>query len=237
MTKQELLKKLKGSILEHDVFLKKYYKRYYPKLCDLLYIIPDKMQIKYRDGREPVAIKEFPKDFDAFCRDCSYSGRHFQSKDEKNTMDEFFNRLINSLDEWLSAFKDDLLKVTSLRLGVYQRKRRSVWRKIWSAFLVLLGIASVFATFFAILELYGNISFGDGKIGAIIGAVGFSVDVLAFIVERFMDMHSSKNLEKDIAVALNGNQAADMEKFEKKYHCVIKDNTIACCGGKIVTDR
>ena len=231
MTKKELLKKLEKSILQHDVSLEGYYKRYYPELKDLLYIIPEDMEIKYRDGREPLAVKNFPKDFNTFCLECIESFRHLPPEGSTNAMEDFLTGLIDSLKEWLSAFKDDLLKVTSLRIGVYQRK--SAKRKIWSVALILLGIVSVAATIFAVMEIYGAVAFGDGKIGAIIGAVGFSVDVLAFVVERFMDMRSSNSLEKDIAAALNGGKATDMERFEKKYRFVFKDNNIACCGSSI----
>lgn len=233
MTKKELLEQIDNSILKNDVLLEGYYIKYYPQLKDLLYIVPAKTKLKYRDGHEPVAIAEFPKDFDAFCRSCTNALKHFPPANNASAIPEierFFLDLIGSLKEWLSSFSDDLIKLSSIRFGVSERRAKR--RKGVAVFLILLGIASVIATVFAILEVYEVGGIGGGKIGSIIGAVGFSVDVLAFVVERIMDMRASTNLENDIVRVLNGEELK-MDEFEKKYQIVIKNNNIACCGSQI----
>lgn len=103
-------------------------------------------------------------------------------------------------------------KVNSCKQGWRQRKRAV--KIVCTIVFCLLGVASIVASILAIIEVRRG---DNGMIGGIIGAIGFSVDVIAFVVERAMDLYATDKMEKSAQAALEHGEDG-VKQFECRYN-------------------
>ncbi len=212
MTKRELFEAFDGGIFRDDVHTAEIYEKYYPQISDLLWFMPDNTEIRYRNGVLPASIANFPKDFEIYLRDRS------TSKQGLAEIETLMRNICSDLRTWVRDFSQGSSsesRINAVRADWYRRRPSDKKQIFFYIFFITIGIVAIAATVLTVLETFGVVA-GGGKISGVVGAVGFSVDVLAFVTERIMDMRSRREFEAEAAAALSeGEKGA--ERFETEH--------------------